>query len=102
MSVHSAYENAFVLSQLKSPGNVIWLGLTDRRFEGSFLWTDQSSVDFTYWRGTCNSERNFSRIFMLLFLCYYYYVISQPFKIWELIKHFQNVLQVITPLKIRF
>ena len=47
-----SYQNAFLLSQLKNAGHHIWIGLTDSKFEGTFLWTDQSSVDYTNWRGS--------------------------------------------------
>ena len=42
-------ENAFILSQLYDVSAYLLIGLTDSMYEGTFLWTDQSSVDYTNW-----------------------------------------------------
>ena len=42
-------ENAFLLSQLHDVGVYLLIGLTDNMYEGTYLWTDQSSVDYTNW-----------------------------------------------------
>lgn len=49
VSVHNRYENAFISGQAK--GNVInmYIGLTDSLRERTFLWTDQSSVEYANW-----------------------------------------------------
>lgn len=44
-----SHENAFLLSQLHDVGVYLLIGLTDSMYEGTYLWTDQSSVDYTNW-----------------------------------------------------
>ena len=42
-------ENAFLLSQLHDVPAYMLIGLTDSMYEGTYLWADQSSVDYTNW-----------------------------------------------------
>ena len=42
-------ENSFLLSQLYDVDTYLLIGLTDRMYDGKYLWTDQSSVDYTNW-----------------------------------------------------
>ena len=44
-----SYENAFILSQLFDAHEPMWIGFTNKMRQRSFLWTDQSSVDYTNW-----------------------------------------------------
>ena len=44
-----SYENAFILSQLYDAHEPMWIGFTNKMRQSSFLWTDQSSVDYTNW-----------------------------------------------------
>ncbi|XP_072124903.1 C-type lectin domain family 19 member A isoform X1 [Mobula birostris] len=54
-SIHSWEENVFVYDLVNSrvPGipTDIWIGLHDRRAEGSFEWTDGTTYDYNYWDG---------------------------------------------------
>ena len=44
-----SYENSFILSQLYDAHEPMWIGFTNKMKQRSFLWTDQSSVDYTNW-----------------------------------------------------
>ncbi|XP_076852286.1 C-type lectin domain family 19 member A [Brachyhypopomus gauderio] len=54
-SIHSWEENVFVYDLVNSrvPGipTDIWIGLHDRRQEGSLEWTDGSPYEYSYWDG---------------------------------------------------
>ncbi|XP_050955936.1 C-type lectin domain family 19 member A isoform X2 [Labeo rohita] len=54
-SIHSWEENVFVYDLVNSrvPGipTDIWIGLHDRRQEGTMEWTDGSSYEYSYWDG---------------------------------------------------
>lgn len=54
-SVHSWEENVFVYDLVNSrmPGipTDIWIGLHDRRQEGTMEWTDGSPFEYSYWDG---------------------------------------------------
>ncbi|KAL0992597.1 hypothetical protein UPYG_G00095540, partial [Umbra pygmaea] len=54
-SIHSWEENVFVYDLVNSriPGipTDIWIGLHDRRQEGTLEWTDGSNYDYNYWDG---------------------------------------------------
>ncbi|XP_036376755.1 C-type lectin domain family 19 member A [Megalops cyprinoides] len=54
-SIHSWEENVFVYDLVNShiPGipTDIWIGLHDRRQEGTLEWTDGSSYEYSYWDG---------------------------------------------------
>ncbi|XP_018413977.1 PREDICTED: C-type lectin domain family 19 member A [Nanorana parkeri] len=55
VSIHSWDENIFVFDLVNSqvPGipTDIWIGLSDRRQEGDFEWTDGTAYDYNYWDG---------------------------------------------------
>lgn len=51
MLIFFSYENAFLLSQLHDVDAYMLIGLTDSMYEGTYLWTDQSSVDYTNFYG---------------------------------------------------
>jgi len=55
-SVHSFAENAEAFQI--SGGRSVWLGLTDRALEGSWLWSDGTPMDFTYWNVADNHGGN--------------------------------------------
>ncbi|XP_015771384.1 PREDICTED: uncharacterized protein LOC107349712 [Acropora digitifera] len=46
-SVHSQEENVFV--QSLHSGEYGWLGLSDVNSEGTFVWSDRTQLNFTYW-----------------------------------------------------
>ncbi|KAJ7321153.1 hypothetical protein OS493_035547, partial [Desmophyllum pertusum] len=46
-SIHSQEENVYV--QSLHGGEHSWLGLSDIKTEGTFLWSDGTSFDFHYW-----------------------------------------------------
>ncbi|XP_065683392.1 uncharacterized protein LOC100215503 isoform X1 [Hydra vulgaris] len=48
-SVHSEFEHSFLLSQLYDAHESVYIGLSDQQIERTFLWNDQSSVDYTNW-----------------------------------------------------
>ncbi|XP_048860519.1 C-type lectin domain family 19 member A [Brienomyrus brachyistius] len=54
-SIHSWEENVFVYDLVNSrvPGipTDIWIGLHDRRQEGTLEWTDGSQYEYSYWDG---------------------------------------------------
>ncbi|XP_010902682.2 C-type lectin domain family 19 member A [Esox lucius] len=54
-SIHSWEENMFVYDLVNSriPGipTDIWIGLHDRRQEGTLEWSDGSSYEYSYWDG---------------------------------------------------
>ncbi|XP_030646726.1 C-type lectin domain family 19 member A [Chanos chanos] len=54
-SIHSWEENVFVYDLVNSriPGipTDIWIGLHDRRQEGTLEWTDGSAYEYSYWDG---------------------------------------------------
>ncbi|XP_060066707.1 echinoidin-like [Ylistrum balloti] len=52
LTIHSSMEQNFIMTELGSlsfAGNGVWLGLTDQNTEGTFVWADDSPVDYTYW-----------------------------------------------------
>ncbi|XP_067861407.1 C-type lectin-like [Heptranchias perlo] len=50
-SIHWKEQNHFIELLLKAEqsNNHVWIGLSDRHKEGTFLWTDGSLSDFTNW-----------------------------------------------------
>ncbi|TRY87751.1 hypothetical protein DNTS_015677 [Danionella cerebrum] len=54
-SIHSWEENVFVydLANTRLPGipTDIWIGLHDRRQEGTMEWTDGSNYEYSFWDG---------------------------------------------------
>ena len=46
-SVHSQEENVFIQSLLSGENG--WLGLSDINTEGTFVWSDGTRLNFTYW-----------------------------------------------------
>ena len=51
VSFHASHEEAFVQT-LVPPGNtgLIWTGLNDRITEGTYTWSDGTSVEYTTWK----------------------------------------------------
>ena len=50
ISISSAAENAFVLSQLKDMRvSQVWIGLNDRKVEGRYEWSDKSINTYKNW-----------------------------------------------------
>ena len=47
-SIHSAQENEFVRS-LTGGKSAVFVGLTDTDIEGTFVWSDGSTVSYTNW-----------------------------------------------------
>ncbi|XP_042222772.1 C-type mannose receptor 2-like [Homarus americanus] len=54
VSIHSAEENDFVVA-LTSPYDSTWIGMTSSSHEGSFQWTDDTSITYTNWEFLYNS-----------------------------------------------
>ncbi|XP_071501645.1 echinoidin-like [Diadema antillarum] len=57
VSIHSQEEMDFLITLFESVRNkrssskhLVWIGLNDRATEGSFVWSDGSEVNFTFWR----------------------------------------------------
>ncbi|XP_066921242.1 lymphocyte antigen 75-like isoform X2 [Clytia hemisphaerica] len=48
-SVHSSYENAWILSHAHAHTVNLYIGFTDLNSEKKFIWSDQSSVEYTHW-----------------------------------------------------
>jgi len=46
-SIHSQEENVFV--QHLHGGEHAWLGLSDINSKGTFVWSDETPLDFHYW-----------------------------------------------------
>ncbi|KAM9323118.1 LOW QUALITY PROTEIN: macrophage mannose receptor 1-like [Pholidichthys leucotaenia] len=50
VSIRNVEDQSFVISQLGYASNdELWIGLNDRKIEGLFDWSDQSTVTFTSW-----------------------------------------------------
>ncbi|XP_072046222.1 hyalin-like [Amphiura filiformis] len=49
-SIHSAQEKGHILG-LRTGTEQVWIGLHDKVSEGTFLWIDDTSVDYTDWPG---------------------------------------------------
>ncbi|CAH1774399.1 unnamed protein product [Owenia fusiformis] len=51
VSIHSAFENAFIHAMLSSPTIVepVWIGLSDQVSKGNYRWSDQWPVRYTNW-----------------------------------------------------
>ena len=47
MTVHNQEENVFI--QHRHNGDKSWIGLNDRRVEGSFVWTNKEVSSFRFW-----------------------------------------------------
>ncbi|XP_067861502.1 C-type lectin-like [Heptranchias perlo] len=60
-SIHWQEQNHFIAQLLKAEqqsNNRVWIGLSDRHKERTFLWTDGSLSDFTNWhQGEPNNDR---------------------------------------------
>ncbi|XP_066023267.1 uncharacterized protein [Pocillopora verrucosa] len=66
-SIHSKEENVFVQSLHGSTQS--WLGLSDNFTEGSFVWSDETPLDFHYWaEGQPNNLHNQDCVHTLGFL----------------------------------
>ncbi len=53
VSIHSSHEQQFVynLWQTTHPGERLWIGLSDQRREGYFIWSDgTSTTDYSAWK----------------------------------------------------
>uniref|UniRef100_A0A3Q3KWV0 Mannose receptor, C type 1b n=1 Tax=Mastacembelus armatus TaxID=205130 RepID=A0A3Q3KWV0_9TELE len=51
VSIRNVEDQSFVISQLGyASSDELWIGLNDRKIEGLFDWSDQSTVGFTSWQ----------------------------------------------------
>ena len=48
-SIFFSYENAFLVSQLHDQNEAVFIGFTDRMHERTFLWEDQTTVNYLNW-----------------------------------------------------
>lgn len=48
-SVANAYEMGFLASQYKDVSNELWIGLSDEKYHGRYVWSDGTTTSFTYW-----------------------------------------------------
>lgn len=49
ITINSMYEQAFVTTMIKNYKGILWIGLNDLHTEGTYMWADNSPVNYVNW-----------------------------------------------------